>query len=87
MKRSLLILATLAVSVVSGCGGSELEQGEDSLARSESALCATSDSCSYLHWTDCTQPGVQRTCCVSDSAAQGSCTCTASPRKWACNPQ
>lgn len=84
MKRSLLILVTFVVSIVAGCGGTELEQGEDSLARSESALCAPSDSCSNLTGQACTQPGIQRSCCVSDSVA-GSCMCIASTRKWACN--
>jgi hypothetical protein len=85
MKRSLLILATLVGSVMAGCGGTEFEQGEESLAQGESALCAQSDSCAYLNMKDCTQPGLSRTCCVSESTAHGSCMCIASSRKWACN--
>jgi hypothetical protein len=84
MKRSLLVLATLVFSVVAGCGGTESERGEESLTQGESALCATSDSCSYLHGQDCTQPGLTRKCCVGDSTVEKTCMCTASPRKWAC---
>ncbi len=45
MKRPLLILAMFVISVAAGCGGTEFDQGEDSLAQSESALVTCSTIC------------------------------------------
>lgn len=45
MKKSLLILATFVVTVVSGCGGTELEHDEGLLGQSESALSTCSTTC------------------------------------------
>ncbi|MET0400784.1 MAG: hypothetical protein ABW123_00220 [Cystobacter sp.] len=45
MKQSLFVLATLVVSIVSGCGGTELVDEQEVLARSESALATCSTIC------------------------------------------
>jgi hypothetical protein len=63
MKRSLLILATFVVSVVAGCGGTELDQVEDSLAQSESALVTCSTTCPAGNTLTCTGT----TCSATDA--------------------
>ena len=68
MKKSLLILATFVVTVVSGCGGTELERDEGLLGQSESALSTCSTTCPNGNIISC-----QGTSCSASDAQSVTC--------------
>ncbi|WNG18872.1 hypothetical protein [Cystobacter fuscus] len=68
MKHSLLILATLVLSIVSGCGGTEVETGEELLAQSQSALSTCSTTCSNGNTISC-----QGTSCSASDGVSVTC--------------
>lgn len=68
MKHSLLILAALVLSLASGCGGTEVETGEELLAQSESALATCSTTCSRGNTISC-----QGTSCSASDGASVTC--------------
>jgi hypothetical protein len=68
MKHSLLILATLVLSIVSGCGGTEVDAGEDFLAQNQDALSTCSTTCSNGTTISC-----QGTSCSASDGVSVTC--------------